>query len=166
MLCVTFVRLICRTTICNTALPGSVTERRSPYKDQPGAWGNDNFSGLYTASNLSSLFSYWYQNSDTKVQILVMLFQELGANSLTVAKHIQNNTDEEPCCFHSALSETCEHRALSANAGESADTTARWAHCGVLLDVGGIYLAILAGSSNSLREALRRDCMSDAVETE
>lgn len=75
---------------------GSVTERQSPYKDQPGMWGNDNFSGLYTASNFSTMFSYWYQNFDTKVQILTTLFQELGANSLTVAKYVQNNTDDEP----------------------------------------------------------------------
>jgi hypothetical protein len=75
---------------------GAVTERQSPYKDQPSVWGNDNFSGLYTASDLSRLFSYWYQNFDTKVQIITMLFQELGANSFTVAKYIQNNTDDQP----------------------------------------------------------------------
>ncbi|KAH8896042.1 hypothetical protein GQ53DRAFT_792454 [Thozetella sp. PMI_491] len=74
---------------------GTVVERQSPYKDQVGIWGNDNFSGLYTASGLSSLFSYWYQNFDTKLQILTVLFQELGANSLSVAKYVQNNTDDE-----------------------------------------------------------------------
>ncbi|KAI1384903.1 uncharacterized protein F4822DRAFT_416654 [Hypoxylon trugodes] len=75
---------------------GSMTERESPYKDQVGFWGDDNFSGLYTISNSSSLFSYWYQNFDTKLQVLAVFFQELGANSLTVAKYVQNNTDDEP----------------------------------------------------------------------
>ncbi len=57
---------------------------------------HDNFSGLYTTSGASSLFSYWYQNFDTKLQILTVFFQELGANSLTIAKYVQNNTDDEP----------------------------------------------------------------------
>lgn len=71
-------------------------ERQSPYENQTGIWGNDNFSGLYTSSNSSSLFSYWYQNFDTNLQILAVFFQELGANSLTIAKYVQNKTNDEP----------------------------------------------------------------------
>lgn len=73
-----------------------VIERQSPYKDQVGAWGDDNFSDLYTASNNSGLTSYWYQNFDSRVQILTMFFQELGANSLSVARYIENHTDSRP----------------------------------------------------------------------
>jgi hypothetical protein len=76
--------------------PGTVIERQSPYKEAAGVWGNDNFSGLYTASNASSLFSYWYQNFDTSLQVLSIFFQELGANSLTVAKYVQNATHQDP----------------------------------------------------------------------
>jgi hypothetical protein len=75
--------------------PGTVIERQSPYKEEAGVWGNDNFSGLYTASNSSSLFSYWYQNFETSLQVLSVFFQELGANSLTVAKYVQNVTDQD-----------------------------------------------------------------------
>ncbi|KAI0140003.1 hypothetical protein F4776DRAFT_677254 [Hypoxylon sp. NC0597] len=76
--------------------PGTIIERQSPYKDLVGVWGDDNLSGLYTTSNSSLLFSYWYQNFDTRLQILAVFFQELGANSLTVGKYVQNNTDDEP----------------------------------------------------------------------
>ncbi|KAK4169638.1 hypothetical protein QBC43DRAFT_365343 [Cladorrhinum sp. PSN259] len=57
---------------------GRLVERQSPYKDQAGIWGNDNFSGLYTASNLSAVFSYWYQNFDTRLQVLINFFHEIG----------------------------------------------------------------------------------------
>lgn len=72
---------------------GTLVERQSPYKEKTGAWGNDNFSGLYSASNASSLFSYWYQSLETRSQILATFFQELGANSLTVGRYIDNGTD-------------------------------------------------------------------------
>ncbi|KAK0712121.1 hypothetical protein B0H67DRAFT_587080 [Lasiosphaeris hirsuta] len=75
---------------------GTLMERQSPYKEQAKVWGYDNFSGLYTASNASSLFSYWYQNFDTHLQILANFFQELGANSLSFARYVENNTIGEP----------------------------------------------------------------------
>ncbi|KAK3994464.1 hypothetical protein QBC44DRAFT_322721 [Cladorrhinum sp. PSN332] len=72
---------------------GKLAERQSPYKEQVGIWGYDNFSGLYTASNLSAVFSYWYQNFDTRLQVLTNFFQELGENSLTAARYFENGTD-------------------------------------------------------------------------
>ncbi|SPO06374.1 uncharacterized protein DNG_09063 [Cephalotrichum gorgonifer] len=75
---------------------GTIIERQSPYKTEVGVWGNDNFSGQYVISKASSMFSYWYQNFDTRFQILAVFFQELGANSLTIAKYVENVTDGEP----------------------------------------------------------------------
>ena len=75
---------------------GKLAERQSPYKEQVGVWGYDNFSGLYTASTLSAVFSYWYQNFDTRLQVLTNFFQELGANSLTAARYFENGTDGRP----------------------------------------------------------------------
>ncbi|KAK4231924.1 hypothetical protein QBC38DRAFT_353556 [Podospora fimiseda] len=72
---------------------GKLVERQSPYKEQAGIWGYDNFSGLYAASNLSTIFSYWYQNFDTRLQVLTNFFQEIGENSLTAARYFENGTD-------------------------------------------------------------------------
>jgi hypothetical protein len=73
---------------------GTMFERQSPYKEKVGVWGNDNFSGLYTTSNSSSLLSFWDQHFTNGSQILVVLFQEIGANSLTIGKyHSDNQTD-------------------------------------------------------------------------
>jgi len=71
---------------------GTLMERQSPYKEQADVWGNDNFSGLYSASKASSLLSYWYQNFKTRFQILAVFFQEIGANSLSVARYIEDGT--------------------------------------------------------------------------
>lgn len=60
-------------------------------------WANGVSSRLYTTSDASSLFSYWYQTFENPVQILATFFQELGANSLTVARYIERNrTDGGP----------------------------------------------------------------------
>ncbi|KAI0886488.1 uncharacterized protein GGS22DRAFT_198913 [Annulohypoxylon maeteangense] len=75
---------------------GTAIERQSPYKEQPGIWGDNNFSGLYKISKSSSLFSYWYQDFDIRRHILAVFFQEHGANSLTVGKYVQNSTNDEP----------------------------------------------------------------------
>ncbi|KAK0643830.1 hypothetical protein B0T16DRAFT_459931 [Cercophora newfieldiana] len=75
---------------------GKLIERQSPYKEATGIWGNDNFSGLYSTSNASSVFSYWYQNMETRFHILATFFQELGANSLTVARYVENGTNWYP----------------------------------------------------------------------
>ncbi|KAK4442082.1 hypothetical protein QBC34DRAFT_419271 [Podospora aff. communis PSN243] len=75
---------------------GSMMERQSPYKEVAGVWGNDNFSRQYSPSTASSIFSYWYQNFSTRFQILSVFFQELGANSLTVARYTENGDDWFP----------------------------------------------------------------------
>ncbi|KAI0202362.1 hypothetical protein F4808DRAFT_468508 [Astrocystis sublimbata] len=74
----------------------TVYERQSPYKEQSGIWGNDNFSGLSTVSNTSSLFSFWYQSFDTQSQILSILYQDLGENSLSISKYTSNETNDNP----------------------------------------------------------------------
>jgi hypothetical protein len=71
-------------------------ERQSPYKEVAGVWGNDNFSRQYSTSTASSIFSYWYQNFATRFQILSVFFQELGVNSLTVARYTENGDDWFP----------------------------------------------------------------------
>ncbi|CAH0055871.1 unnamed protein product [Clonostachys solani] len=73
-----------------------IVEQQNPYKENLNAWGHDNLSGLYKTSNISSVMSYWYQNFDTRIQILALFFQELGANSLSVARYIENKTDSRP----------------------------------------------------------------------
>ena len=75
---------------------GTVYERQSPYKEQVGIWGNDNFSGLYSTSNASSLASFWYQDFKNNSQILVVLFQEIGMNSLTIGKYTSDNQTSYP----------------------------------------------------------------------
>lgn len=66
-------------------------ERHSP---QEGLWGNDNFSGLYTASDESSIFSFWYQSIDTQTQILAILFQDVNDNALSIAKYTGDRTSQ------------------------------------------------------------------------
>ena len=75
---------------------GSLIERQSPYKTKQGVWGNDNLSGQHTTSNTTSLFSYWYQDFDTRLQILAVFFQDFGANSLTITKYVENVTEGKP----------------------------------------------------------------------
>jgi hypothetical protein len=75
---------------------GTIYERQSPYKEQIGIWGNDNFSGLYTTSNTSSILSYWNQDFANSSQILVVLFQEIGANSLTIGRYTSDNMTSYP----------------------------------------------------------------------
>jgi hypothetical protein len=71
-------------------------ERQSPYKEQIGLWGSDNLSGLYETSDSSDISVYWYQNFDTQEQILAIVFQELGANSMTISKYTSNATSDNP----------------------------------------------------------------------
>lgn len=66
---------------------GTIYERQSPYKTQVGVWGDDNFSGLYSVSKESSIASYWQQNFSNGSQAISVLFQEIGANSLTIGKY-------------------------------------------------------------------------------
>lgn len=74
----------------------TVWERESPYKDQAGVWGNENLSGHYSTSKSSSLLAFWYQNFDAASQKLVVLFQELGANSLSIGKYTSKGTNDNP----------------------------------------------------------------------
>ncbi|GAW20965.1 hypothetical protein ANO14919_104780 [Xylariales sp. No.14919] len=71
---------------------GSIYERESPHKKQDSVWGNGQLSGKYTASNDSSIVSFWYRNSRPKAQILAVLFQDLGKNSLSIASYRSNKT--------------------------------------------------------------------------
>ncbi|RWA12667.1 hypothetical protein EKO27_g2435 [Xylaria grammica] len=71
---------------------GSIYERESPHKKQDSVWGNGQLSGKYTASNDSSIVSFWYRNSSPKAQILAVLFQDLGKNSLSIASYRSNKT--------------------------------------------------------------------------
>ncbi|AEO69882.1 uncharacterized protein THITE_2120646 [Thermothielavioides terrestris NRRL 8126] len=75
---------------------GTIIERQTPYKEAVGVWGDDNFSGLYAASNGSSLFSYWYQDLDQHLQVLATFFQELGVNELTIGRYVENGTNGQP----------------------------------------------------------------------
>ncbi|KAF2108890.1 hypothetical protein BDV96DRAFT_652495 [Lophiotrema nucula] len=65
---------------------GKAFERQSPYKSQVGVWGSDNFSGQFSAANLSSFATYWQQDLVKQSQVFGVLFQDLGANHLNIAK--------------------------------------------------------------------------------
>ncbi|KAK4221935.1 hypothetical protein QBC38DRAFT_491053 [Podospora fimiseda] len=68
-------------------------ERQSPYKEAPAIWGYEAFSGLYTVSDVSSLFSYWYQDFDRRIQVITNFFQEKGTkNQLSSARYYANGT--------------------------------------------------------------------------
>ncbi|KAF2201714.1 hypothetical protein GQ43DRAFT_370768 [Delitschia confertaspora ATCC 74209] len=79
-----------------TSSTGEIYERQTPYKEQVGLWGNDNFSGLFSISNASSFTAYWNQDFKNASQILVVLFQEIGANSLTIGKYTSDNETSYP----------------------------------------------------------------------
>lgn len=61
-----------------------------------GDWFEKQLNG-YTADEQSALSSYWYEDLDnTGVMYLVVFFQELGANSLSSARYVQNNSATDP----------------------------------------------------------------------
>ncbi|KAJ8133256.1 hypothetical protein O1611_g360 [Lasiodiplodia mahajangana] len=60
---------------------GTVIEHESPWKQRQFEWSESNFG---TVSNGSSLFSFWDQNLDTQSQIRVIMFQDLGENSVCI----------------------------------------------------------------------------------
>ncbi|KAL8634537.1 MAG: hypothetical protein Q9228_007868, partial [Teloschistes exilis] len=73
-----------------------LTERQAP-SDNPQAWENDNFSGLYAAANASLLAAYWHQNFENSSQELVVLFQEESfANGITQGRYISDNMTSNP----------------------------------------------------------------------
>ncbi|KAI0193475.1 hypothetical protein F4808DRAFT_475344 [Astrocystis sublimbata] len=75
---------------------GSITERESPYKEQARHWGDENFTGLDTASAGSSILCFWYQSFVTETQILTVLYQDQEANSIQVARYTANETHNDP----------------------------------------------------------------------
>lgn len=73
-----------------------LVERQAP-SNASKAWENDNFSGLYTASNASFLAAYWNQDINNSSQELVVLFQkEDFANGITQGRYTSNTTTSNP----------------------------------------------------------------------
>lgn len=71
-------------------------ERQAPSNNSQ-AWEDDNFSGLYTATNSTFLTAYWNQNIQNVSQELVVLFQEENfANGITQGRYISNSTTSDP----------------------------------------------------------------------
>ncbi|KAI0537000.1 hypothetical protein GGR58DRAFT_502728 [Xylaria digitata] len=71
---------------------GTLYEHASPYKHQESLWGGGRLGGGYAVSSDSFVFSFWYQNSTLRTQILAVLFQNSRENSLSVAKYMTNRT--------------------------------------------------------------------------
>ncbi len=70
--------------------------RQAPSNDSQ-AWIQDNFSGLYSASNSTFLAAYWNQNIQNVSQELVVLFQEANfANGITQGRYTSNSTTSYP----------------------------------------------------------------------
>jgi hypothetical protein len=73
-----------------------LSERQAPSNDSQ-AWEDDNFSGLYTASNSTFLTAYWNQNIQNVSQELVVLFQDENfANGITQGRYTSNSTTSNP----------------------------------------------------------------------
>lgn len=71
-------------------------ERQAP-SNASNAWKDDNFSGLYTASNAYFLTAYWNQNINNSSQELVVLFQkEDFANGITQGRYTSDSTASNP----------------------------------------------------------------------
>ncbi|TLS21589.1 uncharacterized protein PpBr36_10132, partial [Pyricularia pennisetigena] len=73
-----------------------IMERQNPFKEARGVWGNDNLSGQYTSSNRSLIVAFWDQNYNNRSQNLILLYQTLGANSLSVSKYFSDRTSDLP----------------------------------------------------------------------
>ncbi|KAI6357976.1 hypothetical protein MCOR25_007490 [Pyricularia grisea] len=73
-----------------------IIERQSPFKEARGVWGNDNLSGQYTSSNRSLILAFWDQNFNNRSQNLILLYQTLGANSLSISKYFSDRTSDLP----------------------------------------------------------------------
>ncbi|KAL8399745.1 hypothetical protein RB594_000232 [Gaeumannomyces avenae] len=74
----------------------AIIERQSPFKEQRGVWGNDNLSGQYSSSTRSRIVAFWDQNFDNRSQTLMLQYQTLGANSLSVSKYVSDRTSDLP----------------------------------------------------------------------
>ena len=73
-----------------------IIERQSS-ASAPTSWEDDNFTGLYSASNATYLTAYWNQNIANVSQELVVLYQSGNyANGITQARYISNSTTSSP----------------------------------------------------------------------
>lgn len=73
-----------------------IVERQAPSNNSQ-AWEDDNFTGLYTASNSTFLTAYWHQNIANVSEELVVLFQEANfADGLTQGRYTSNSTTSNP----------------------------------------------------------------------
>lgn len=62
------------------------------YKQEYTLWvDDDGFSNSQAISNASSLFAYRYQNISTRFDWFFVLYQELGANSISIIRYKNNN---------------------------------------------------------------------------
>ncbi|KAI1121625.1 hypothetical protein F5Y10DRAFT_282351 [Nemania abortiva] len=68
---------------------GTVVQHQSPWR---GQWDDWRDSSLGTVSDGSSLLSFWDQDLDTQAQTRVIIFQDLGNNSLCITKYSSNKT--------------------------------------------------------------------------
>jgi len=64
-----------------------IHERQNPYQQEVGAWGNENFSGLYKAQAASRITTYWQQDLDNATQTLLVLFQEADENGVSIGHY-------------------------------------------------------------------------------
>jgi len=73
-----------------------IIERQAPSNNSQ-AWEDDNFTGLYTASNSTFLAAYWHQNIANASEELVVLFQEANfADGITQGRYTSNSTTSNP----------------------------------------------------------------------
>lgn len=71
-------------------------ESQAPSNDSQ-AWENDNFSGLYSATNASFLTAYWNQDIPKESEELVVLFQKDDfANGITQGRYTSNRSTSNP----------------------------------------------------------------------
>lgn len=71
-------------------------ERQSPANGSQ-AWEDDNFTGLYSATNSTYLDAYWNQNIANSSEELVVVFQDQNlGNGLTQARYTSNSTTSNP----------------------------------------------------------------------
>ena len=73
-----------------------LVERQAKANDSQ-AWEDDNFTGLYSGSNTTSLTALWCQNIWNVSQELVVLFQEDNfENGITQARYTSANSSSNP----------------------------------------------------------------------
>lgn len=69
-----------------------IVEHQAPSNNSQ-AWEDDNFTGLYTASNSTFLAAYWHQNIANSSEELVVLFQDVDVpKAITQGRYTSNST--------------------------------------------------------------------------